>query len=134
MEVKIVSEKENPLLKRRELYFQVEHSQTGSTPPRLDVRKAVATVLKKDVDLVFVKKLETKTGTHTAYGAANVYDSVEQARLIEPEYIVERNVPPEEPPKEAPKEEEEKIEKPEKTEEKPKETPKGEEEQGVANV
>jgi small subunit ribosomal protein S24e len=109
MEVKIISEKENPLLKRRELYFQVEHSQTGNTPPRLEVRKAVATVLKKDVDLVFVKKLETKTGTHTAYGVANVYDSVEQARLIEPEYIVQRNVPPE-PPKEALKEEKPKQE------------------------
>ena len=106
MEVKIVSEKENPLLKRRELYFQVEHSQTGSTPPRLEVRKAVATVLKKDADLVFVKKLETKTGTHTAFGVANVYDSVEQARLIEPEYIVERNMPL----KETPKEEEDKGE------------------------
>jgi len=100
MEVKIVSEKENPLLKRRELYFQVEHSQTGNTPPRLEVRKAVATVLKKDVDLVFIKKVETKTGTHTAFGVANVYDSVEQAKLIEPEYIVARNVPPEKPKEE----------------------------------
>jgi small subunit ribosomal protein S24e len=103
MEVKIVSEKENPLLKRRKVYFQVEHSQTGSTPPRLEVRKVVATVLKKDADLVFIKKLETKTGTHIAFGVANVYDSVEQARLIEPKYIIERNVPPEKP-----KEEEEK--------------------------
>jgi len=103
MEVKIVSEKENPLLKRKEVYFRVEHSQTGNTPPRLEVRKAVAAVLKKDSDLVFVKKLETKTGTHNAFGVANVYDSVEQARLIEPKYIIERNVPPEKP-----KEEEEK--------------------------
>jgi small subunit ribosomal protein S24e len=103
MEIKIVSEKENPLLKRREVYFQVEHSQTGNTPLRLEVRKAVATALKKDADLVFVKKIETKTGTHTAVGLANVYDSVEQAKLIEPKYIVKRNVPPEKP-----KEEEEK--------------------------
>jgi len=119
MEVKIISEKENPLLKRRELYFQVEHSQPGNTPPRLEIRKAVATVLKKDVGLVFVKKLETKTGTHTAFGVANVYDSVEQARLIEPEYIVQRNVPPEKP-KETPEEE-------------AKEAPK-EDEKGTVNV
>jgi small subunit ribosomal protein S24e len=103
MEIKIVSEKENPLLKRREVYFQVEHSQTGNTPPRLEVRNAVATALKKNADLVFVKKIETKTGTRTAVGLANVYDSVEQAKLIEPKYIVKRNVPPEKP-----KEEEEK--------------------------
>lgn len=100
MDVKIISEKENPLLKRREVSFQVEHNQTGSTPPRLQVRKAVASALKTDLDLVFIKKLETKTGTHTAVGSANVYDSVEQARLVEPEYIVKRNVPPEKPEEE----------------------------------
>lgn len=100
MDVKIISKKENPLLKRREVSFQVEHNQTGSTPPRLQVRKAVASALKTDLDLVFVKKLETKTGTHTAVGSANVYDSVEQARLVEPEYIVKRNVPPEKPEEE----------------------------------
>ena len=100
MEIKIISEKQNPLLKRKEVYFQVEHNQTGNTPPRLEVRKAVATALKKDADLVFVKKIETKTGTHTAVGLANVYDSVEQAKLIEPKYIVKRNVPPEKPKEE----------------------------------
>jgi small subunit ribosomal protein S24e len=100
MEVKILSEKENPLLKRREVHFRVEHSQTGNTPPRLEVRKALATALKRDADLVFVKKIETKTGTRTAVGLANVYDSVEQAKLIEPKYIIKRNVPPEKPKEE----------------------------------
>lgn len=100
MEVKIISEKENPLLKRREVYFQVEHNQTGSTPPRLEVRKAIASALKTNTDLVFVKKFETKTGTHTAVGVANVYDSIEQAKLIEPEYVIKRNVPPEKPEEE----------------------------------
>jgi small subunit ribosomal protein S24e len=97
MEVKIVSEKENPLLKRREVYFQIQHDETGSTPSRLDVKKAVAAALRKDAELVFVKKFETKTGTSIAFGAANVYDSVEQARFIEPEYIKKKNSPTEEP-------------------------------------
>ena len=100
MEIKIMSEKENPLLKRKEVQFHVEHD-TGSTPPRLEVRRAVATALKSSVDLVFVKKFETKTGTHTAVGKANLYESIEQARLIEPEYILKRNVPPEKPAEEA---------------------------------
>jgi len=100
MEVEIISEKSNPLLERREVRFHVKHDQTGSTPPRLEVRKAVATALKTDVDLVFVKKFETKTGTNIAVGVANVYDSVEKARLIEPEYVIKRNVPPEKPKEE----------------------------------
>jgi len=100
MEIKIISEKKNPLLKRREVDFYANHDQTGSTPPRLKIKNAVATALKTDTNLVFVKKLETKTGTHTAFGIANVYDSIEQAKLIEPEYIVKRNLPPEKPKEE----------------------------------
>ena len=100
MDVKVVSKKKNSLLKRQEVHFQVEHNQTGSTPPRLETRKAVAKALKTDVDLVFVKKLETKTGTHTAVGLANVYDSVEQAKFVESEYIIKRNIPTEKPEEE----------------------------------
>jgi small subunit ribosomal protein S24e len=99
MEIQIISQKENPLLKRKEVQFNVGHDP-GSTPPRQEVRRAVATALKSNVDLVFVKKFETKTGTHTAVGTANLYESIEQARLIEPEYIVKRNVPPEKPKEE----------------------------------
>jgi len=105
MEVKIVSDKKNLLLKRREVQFQVDHDNMGSTPPRLEVKKAIAAELKANEDLVFVKKMETKTGTRVAVGVANVYDSTVQAKLIEPEYILKRNVPPvAEKPKEEGKE------------------------------
>jgi len=100
MEVQILSKSDNPLLKRREVSFQVEHDQPGSTPPRLQIRQAVAAALKADVNVVFVKKLVTKTGTRTSVGLANVYGSLEQAKLIEPEYIINRNIPPEKPKEE----------------------------------
>lgn len=100
MKLKVASEKNNPLLKRREIYFIVEHDQTGSTPPRLEVRNAVADALKVDANLVFIKKLETKTGTQVAEGIANIYESIEQAQLAEPEYIIKRNNPPEKPKEE----------------------------------
>lgn len=103
MEVKIIAEKENPLLKRKEVRFHVEHV-AETTPPRTEIRKAVAGALKANVDLVFVKKYETKPGMHTAVGVANLYDSIEQAQLIEPEYIVKRNVPAPPKPKEEKKE------------------------------
>lgn len=100
MGIKIVSEKENPLLRRKEICFQIEHAQTG-TPSRLEVRKAVAKISKTDIDLVYVQKLETKTGGFTAVGTANVYDSVEQAKFVEPEYIIKRNVLIEKPEEKA---------------------------------
>jgi ribosomal protein S24E len=95
MKVKIVSKKHNPLLKRKEVVFEVEHADTRGTPPRLEVRKELASKLKTKLDLVYVRKVETKTGTMIAVGEANAYDSIEQAQLLEPKHIVARNTPPE---------------------------------------
>jgi small subunit ribosomal protein S24e len=100
MEVKILSEKQNPMLRRKEVDFQTEHGQSGSTPSRLEIRKAVATTLKADENMVFVKRFVTRTGTHTAVGVAHIYDTIEQAKLVEPEYVVKRNIPPEKPKEE----------------------------------
>jgi len=96
MEVKIVSTKKNSLLKRKEVDFRVEQGPKGKTPERLEVKKAIAAELKMNEDLVFVKKMKTMTGTNTAVGVANAYETVEQAKFIEPEYIRKRNSPPEE--------------------------------------
>jgi small subunit ribosomal protein S24e len=100
MEVKIVSTKENPLLKRKEVDFRIEQDLRGTTPARLEVKKALAAKLKMGEDVVFIKKMRTLTGTSTAVGVANAYETVEQAEFIEPEYIRKRNSPPEEPKEE----------------------------------
>ena len=100
MEIKVISDTYNPLLKRREIVFEVNHTQTGGTPPRFEVRKSLAQAVKADLDRVYIRKFETKTGTMIAVGEANVYDTVEQAKLIEPEYIILRNQPPEKPKEE----------------------------------
>ena len=111
MKLKIVSKEQNPLMKRKEVTFSVEHAQTGGTPTRVEVRKQLAKLLKTDLELVYVKQLETKTGTMVAIGEANAYNSVEQAKLMEPKHIIARNAIPEKPEEaEAP---EEKPEKPE---------------------
>ena len=100
MEVKIVSIKENPLLKRKEVDFRVEQDPKGKTPARLEAKRALSAKLKINEELVFIKNMRTMTGTNTAVGIANAYETVEQAKFIEPEYIRKRNNPPEEPKKE----------------------------------
>jgi len=108
MNIRITSEEYNPLLKRKEVAFEVEHGETGGTPSRFEVRKQLAVSLKIDPELVYVKKMKTKTGTMIAVGEANAYDSMEQAKLVEPEHIIARNAPPEKQEKpEEPKEEKE---------------------------
>ena len=100
MNIRIVTQEYNKLLKRREIIFEVEHEETGGTPPRLQVKKMLAPMLNTDPRLVYVKKIETKTGTRIALGKANAYETVEQANLIEPEYIIKRNSPPAKPKEE----------------------------------
>jgi small subunit ribosomal protein S24e len=101
MELKIVKSKENPLLKRREIQFRIEHGPQSKTPARLEVKKALAAELKIGEELVFVKDMRTLTGTGTAVGHANAYETAKQAKMVEPEYIMKRNNPPEKPKEEA---------------------------------
>jgi len=101
MQIKIESAKDNPLLKRTEVDFTIAQGPKEKTPARLEVKKALATEMKVGDDLVFVKRMHTRTGTNVTQGVANVYQKVEQAKLVEPEYIRKRNSPPEKPKEEA---------------------------------
>ena len=96
MEIKITRQQYNPLLKRKEITFKVEDAQTTGTYSRLEIRKTLAAMLKADIEAVYVKRVETKTGTMTVTGEVNVYDMAEQAKIVEPQYIITRNKPKEE--------------------------------------
>jgi ribosomal protein S24E len=101
MQMKIESVKDNPLLKRKEVEFTVIQGPKEKTPERLVAKKALAVELKIGDEVVFIKRMRTKTGTNITVGFANVYQSVSQAKLVEPEYIRKRNSPPEKPKEEA---------------------------------
>ena len=101
MQVKIESSKDNPLLKRTEVGFTIVQGPKEKTPQRLEAKKAVAIEMKVGDEVVFVKRMRTKTGTSITQGVANVYQSVAQAKLVEPEHIRKRNSPPEKPKEEA---------------------------------
>jgi len=91
MQIKIESTKNNPLLKRKEVGFTIFQGPKEKTPQRLDVKRAIAVEMQIGADVVFVKKMHTKTGTSITQGEANVYQTVDQAKLVEPEYIQKRN-------------------------------------------
>jgi ribosomal protein S24E len=97
MKVNIISKKQNPLLKRKEVTFSVDHAQNGGTPSRVEVSKQLASLLQTKPELVYVKNMETKTGQMLAVGEANVYDSIEQGKLMEPKHVIARNALPEKP-------------------------------------
>ncbi|MDG6223558.1 MAG: 30S ribosomal protein S24e [Candidatus Bathyarchaeota archaeon] len=95
MKVSITSKQQNNLMKRKEVSFSVDHSETGGTPTRAEVSNQLASLLKVKRELVYITNMQTKTGTMTTVGDANVYDSVEQAKNLEPKHIVNRNAVPE---------------------------------------
>ena len=100
MKINITSQQYNPLLKRKEITFEVKHEETKTTPSRYEIRKKLAETLKTNIELLYVRRVETKTGTMLATGEANLYDSPEQVKLVEPEHIITRNTPPEKPAEE----------------------------------
>ena len=101
MQIKIDSTKNNPILKRKEVGFTIIQGPKEKTPPRLEVKKALAIEMQIGYDVVFVKRMHTKTGTSITQGEANVYQTAEQAKRVEPDYIMKRNSPPEKPKEEA---------------------------------
>jgi ribosomal protein S24E len=106
LKLTITSTKTNPLFKRREVGFKVEEP---STPSRSSVRIELAVALRVDLDKVYVRKIETKSGTRTTVGVAHVYEDPKTALEVEPKHIIERNMSAA-PPEPAPEPEEEKKE------------------------
>ena len=52
-------------------------------------------MLKVELDRVWVRSIETKTGTRTTVGLAHVYKDPGKALVVEPDYIIQRNQKPE---------------------------------------
>lgn len=130
MKIKIEEKHENPLLKRQDITFLVEHTGTA-TPPRLDVRDKLAAQMNCQTDQLYVIKLQGLFGQSSTRGLAHLYASKEAALAQEQNHIIQRHsteeAAPAAPAPPTPKEEvevapEEKIEeKPPKKEEPPEE-------------
>jgi len=89
MEITVVDQEENPMLHRTDVQFRVSHVE--ATPDRLAVRDSLAAQLNKDAGEVVVRKLDTKFGMRTTHGEAKVYESPNDAKEIEQNYMLERN-------------------------------------------
>lgn len=113
MKVEVVDKVENPLLKRAEIKFKVDHAG-APTPKRLEVRAQLAALLGVAEELLVIDKLASTHGHQVASGIARTYSSREQLEEIEPKHLLKRGLPkeakPEKPPEEKPKAE--KAEKP----------------------
>ena len=90
MKMEITQQKENPLYKRVEVYFKLDHAGE-STPGRNAVAEEVAKQLKTKRDRVVVDNIESVYGRGMSNGYAKVYDSKEAALEFDREYLLKRN-------------------------------------------
>jgi len=90
VEIRILEEKPNPLLHRREYSFEVSHA-TAATPKRDEVRGEFAKLTKSPKDRVIIERMQARYGTATTRGEAIVYETVELAKSTERSHILIRN-------------------------------------------
>lgn len=79
------------MIGRKEIEFEIKEQ---ATPSRAEVRRDIAVIMKTDLDKVWVRQIETKTGTNTTVGLVHVYDDSAKALQVEPEHIIKRNQAP----------------------------------------
>ncbi len=105
MKMNICEQKENPLYKRVEVYFTIDHVGE-STPGRNAVAEEVAKQTKSKRDCVVVTTVESVYGIGKSKGYAKVYETKEAALEYEREYLLKRNgIEAPKPEAEAPAEE-----------------------------
>ena len=90
MELKIVEERPNPLMKRTEYRFEVAHA-TEATPTRDAVRTEFAKTVKVPKDRVVIERMQAKFGTAKTVGEAAAYQTKEAVEKTVREHILVRN-------------------------------------------
>lgn len=89
MDLTIKTQKENPLLSRKEIIAKVNFE--GSTPKRKDIQAEVAKKAKLDDKLLIIKKIDTKFGECSAEVTAYAYSSEEIMLRNERKNLVEKH-------------------------------------------
>lgn len=90
MKMEITQKKENPLQKRVEVYFTIDH-KGEATPGRNAVAEEVAKQTDSKRSCVVVDNIESVYGKGMSKGYAKVYESMEAALEFDREYLLKRN-------------------------------------------
>jgi ribosomal protein S24E len=90
MELKILKEQPNPLLKRIEYQFEITHV-AASTPSLDEVRVELSKQLKVSKDRLVVERMNAKFGAPRTQGEALAYTNADAVMKISREHILVRN-------------------------------------------
>ncbi len=90
MEIQIIRDKSNPLLKRRELSLKI---QNKGTPSRIEVKNKIAALANSKPELIVIEHLETVFGKQEVMGTASIYESEGRLKQLAHQHLVARDAP-----------------------------------------
>lgn len=89
MNLEIIQDKKNPLLKRRELDLLIYYE--SSTPRRDDLRRALSEKYGVEIERIVVEKMESLFGARKMRAHVHIYDATEHAKRFERKHILNRH-------------------------------------------
>ncbi|MDD2777460.1 MAG: hypothetical protein PHY36_04525 [Methanocellales archaeon] len=89
MNSEVIEKRVNPLLKRLEIMFKVDHE--GATPSREEIRNNLAAMLNAKKELVIIERMRSEYGKRETRGYAKIYNSEKDLGDIEQAHIIQRN-------------------------------------------
>ena len=90
MELQIIKDKKNPLLKRREVSIKINNK---GTPSRIDVKNKLAAIANSKPELIVIEHLDTTFGKMELTGTVSIYESEERLKQIAQKHLMARGVP-----------------------------------------
>ncbi|TGC11374.1 30S ribosomal protein S24e [Methanolobus halotolerans] len=93
MDIKIIKEKNNAPLNRRELDLNIGFD--GATPSRDQVKGKVAAMLNVPLELVIVQRMKNEFGRQAVSAYVKIYENAERMKQVEAKYVLKRNALPE---------------------------------------
>jgi small subunit ribosomal protein S24e len=90
MELQIIKDKKNPLLKRREVSIKINNM---GTPSRIDVKNKLAAMANSKPELIVIEHLNTAFGKTELTGTVSIYESEERLKQIAHKHLLARGVP-----------------------------------------
>lgn len=90
MEIQIIKDKPNQLLKRREITLKVKDR---ATPPRIEVKNKLAALVNSKPELIVIEHINTIFGKQEAIGEASVYENEGRLKQLAHMHLIARDAP-----------------------------------------
>ena len=90
MEIQIIKDKTNPLLKRREISATVKNKTTVS---RIELKNKLAALLNSKPELIVIEHLDTIYGKQEMIGTVCLYQTEERLKQLANQHLIARDAP-----------------------------------------